>query len=85
MDAGLTEDTEDRIMEVTPPTEVTVAATEDMARDLLSLSPVMATLVTAILAMGVMEDTEDMEPLTDPIVDTDTIRRALAALKIFIL
>ena len=68
MDAGHTEDTEDRIMEVTRPTEVTVAATEDMARDLLSLSPVMATLVTAILAMGVMEDTEDMEVMLEAIM-----------------
>ena len=77
------EATEDHIMEDTRPTVATGATVEDMdmARDLLMLSPDMATLVMAILATGVMEDTEVMEvmePLTDLMEVVDiTIKRAL--------
>lgn len=84
-----TGDTEEHLMVVTHPTgEATGATVEathpteatgdmDMARDLLSLNLVTATLVMAILATGVMEVMEVMERLTDlmEVVDTDTIKR----------
>ena len=75
------EDTGDTLEATRPTVEAMEEAMEDtgmgMARDLLRLSLATATLVMAILAMEVMEDTEvmDMEPLMD-LTDTDTIKRS---------